>query len=127
MAVISDDIASFPAITDISDTDSQKVQVSTRVPSGMFSYNDGSIDIVGTVTLMFNSAVGGGRKLTVDMDRILQANEEETADFDVTVTLKSEPELAPEGVDAMMNSALATSGKFLTIVGMVFASAFALW
>ena len=70
-----------------------------------------------------------GRRLTVNMDRFLQAaNEEETAEFNLDINLVSEPELALDGEDdVMMNSAKATAGKAFAILGMVFASAIALW
>ena len=70
-----------------------------------------------------------GRRLTVNMDRLLQAaNEEETAEFNLDINLTPEPELALDGGDDfMMNSAKATAGKAFAILGMVFASAIALW
>ena len=70
-----------------------------------------------------------GRRLTVNMDRLLQAaNEEETAEFNLDINLTPKPELALDGEDdVMMNSAKATAGKAFAILGMVFASAIALW
>jgi hypothetical protein len=60
------------------------------------------------------------------LDRLLQANEgEETAEFGTTVNLASEPKLALEDGDAMMNSAKAM--KAFATFGMVFAFTFALW
>ena len=88
--------------------------------------NDGAkIDISGVVVVKFAT----GRRLSVNMDRILQAvNEEETAEFNLNIILATEPELALEEADAMMNSAKATAGKAFVILGVVFAaSALALW
>lgn len=83
-----------------------------------------SIRVDGTVTVKF-----AGRRLTVDVDRLLQAtNDGETASFDVNVQLASEPELALEGgEEVMMNSANVADGKAFAILGMVFASVFALF
>ena len=89
-----------------------------------FEATNAAIAVTGSVIVKF-----AGRRLTVDIDRLLQAaNDEETASFDVNVQLASEPELALEGgEEVMMNSANAAAGKAFAILGMVFASAFALF
>ena len=94
--------------------------------NSMFEFeNSGAkIDISGTVVVKFK-----GRRLSVDMDRLLQAaGKEETAEFNLNMSLDSAPKFALEGDDnAMINFAKATYGKAFVILGMVFASAFALW
>ena len=92
-----------------------------------FENSGAKIDISGTVVVKF--AEGAERRLSVDMDRLLQAaGEEETAEFNLNINLAPEPELAVEGEDdPMMNSAKATSGKAFAILGMVFVSGFATW
>ena len=116
----------YPAITSISPVNTTDVTISTRVPSNTFNFeaDNASIKVDGSVTVKF-----AGRRLTVDVDRLLQAaGEEETAEFSVNVGLAPEPALALEGgEEVMMNSANAAAGKAFAIIGMVFASAFALW
>jgi hypothetical protein len=124
--VSSSNTASYPAITSIEGVDTTDVTVTTRVPTNTFDFEatGAAITVTGSVTVKF-----AGRRLTVDVDRLLQAaNNEETASFDVNVQLASEPELALEGgEEVMMNSANAAAGKAFAILGMVFASAFALF
>ena len=92
-----------------------------------FENSGAKIDISGTVVVKF--AEGAGRRLSVDMHRLLQAaGDEETAEFNLNINLAPEPELALEGEDnAMMNSAKATTGKAFAILGMIVVSAMALW
>ena len=119
----------YPSITTISAQDEKTVQIDTRVPTNIFDFerDNASIDISGTVILMFTN----GRKLAIDMsDRVLQENGEDSAEFGVVVNLEggSKLDLEEEGT-AMMNSAkAATGGKVFAIVGIAIASAFAfLW
>lgn len=103
----------------------QRIEVRTRVPTSTFNFEatGATIDITGSVTVQF---AGSRRLVSVDLDRLLQANEgEETAEFGTTVNLASEPKLALEDGDAMMNSAKAM--KAFATFGMVFAFTFALW
>ena len=83
------------------------------------------LNINGAVTLKFADE---SRRL-VALNRLLQANEDESAQFEVAITLQSEKkDLGLEGAETMMNSARATTGgKVFVIVGMAIASAFALW
>jgi hypothetical protein len=112
----------YGAITSYNTTlPSKSIQVNTRVPANQFDFEatNAAIEVTGSVTLKF-----AGRRLRVDIDRLLQAaNNEETASFDINVQLASEPELAIEGGDeVMMNSANAAAGKTFAILGMVFAA-----
>ena len=126
MIVVAGDAAQYSAITSIGNRPAVSVEVKTRVPTSEFDFEaaGASIAISGSVTVKF-----AGRRLSIDMDRLLQANnEEETAEFNTIVQLAGEPGLAPEGEDAMMNPAKAiTAGKVFAILGMAVASAFALW
>ena len=115
----------YPSITSISAQDMQLVKIDTRVATNLFDFegvHDASIDITGTVILMFTNE--NGRKLTMDMsNRMLQETEEDSAEFKVIINLKADPE--GENVDAMMNS--AKTNAVFAVFAMVFVSAFALW
>ena len=106
--------------------------MSSYIPIDRFFFGGdgakGQVDISGGVTLKF---AGSTRKLSINMDRMLQSlfeeNQEESAEF--SLILKIEPEneaLGLEDGDAMMNSATATAGKLIAIFGVAVASAFAL-
>ena len=94
-----------------------------------FNFEDGgSLKITGSVTVKF---VDGSRRL-ISLDRLLQANEDaneaESAAFELAVEFSRGPDAALEDGDAaMMNSAKATAGKAFATLGMAFAFAFALW
>ncbi len=84
----------------------------------------GSLKITGSVTVMFK----GSRRL-ISLDRLLQANEDaneaESAAFELDVEIARGPDAALEDGDAMVNSAKAM--KAFATFGMVFAFTFALW
>ena len=125
LVVVTGNAAKYSAITDIDSMPAMSVEVKTRVPANEFDFEaqDASIAVSGSVTVKF-----AGRRLSVGMDRLLQAAEEETAEFSLRVKLDNEPKVAIEGdEEVMMNSAKAITGKAFAILGMVFASAIALW
>jgi len=119
----------YAAITSIDTLPAQYLDVKTMVPTNLFNFEatDAKLNISGTVTVKFQ-----GRRHLIALDRLLQANEAadeaESAEFSLNVNLAPGPDAALEdGDDAMMNSAKATAGKAFATLGMVFASAFALW
>lgn len=119
----------YQSITSIGPQEAQKVQIDTRLATNMFDFEGvhgtPTIDITGKVILMFTNR----RKLVMDIsDRMLQGSEEDSAEFGVIVNLQSEPELTLEGGEGMMmSSAKAVVGKVFVILGITFASVFALW
>lgn len=117
----------FSSITSITAEDEQQVQINTRVPANKFDFEgvyDASIDITGKVTVMFTN----GRKLTKGMpNRMLQANEDNTAEFGIIVKLEREPELALEGTNAMINSANSIAAQVFTAFVVVGTTAYVLW
>jgi hypothetical protein len=117
----------FSSITSITAEDEQQVQINTRVPANKFDFEgvyDASIDITGKVTVMFTN----GRKLTKGMpNRMLQANEDNAAEFGIIVKLEREPELALEGTNAMINSANSIAAQVFTAFVVVGTTAYVLW
>ena len=98
--------------------------VSTRVPINLFTYADKeSIEIAGGLTLQLAGPDGIPRKLQAGIGAKVDVNE--VANFDITVNLQ--PETVTKEEEAMMNSGNDVASKGFAVLGMMFASAYAMW
>jgi len=124
ITVIEDDDVKFTSLTERTYVSGAGVLVSTRVPINTFTYADKeSIEIAGGLTLQLAGPDGIPRKLQAGIGAKVDANE--VANFDITVNLQ--PETVTKEEEATMNSANDVASKGFAVLGMMFASAYAMW
>ena len=133
LPVIVDGTPAFPTFTTSSFATPKPNEaiVTTRVPTNMFHFEatDANIAVSGALTVKLDD--GTRRRLAISKPaRALQVDSNNEAGFDLTIDLQPDADagLDPEeGEGAMMNSAKAAASKGFAVLGMMVASAYALW
>jgi hypothetical protein len=93
-----------------------------------FEATDANIAVSGALTVKLDD--GTRRRLAISKPaRALQVDSNNEAGFDLTIDLQPDADagLDLEGEGAMMNSAKAAASKGFAVLGMMVASAYALW